>query len=177
MAEEKEWQQTLSLHVVNGSELESGRAARCLFTQDGDVGHASECRWSVQDRHQDIPARAFSISLHDGAFCLHPLAAPLWLNQAKVAAASDLVQLRQGDEIQTGHLILRVHLNRGEMWHHDEEMATPETIVTNHDMLTDTLLSTNGTPEYPGMPQRHQLADTVVTAFPSIRSRRYSPKG
>ena len=108
MAEEKEWQQTLSLHVVNGSELESGRAARCLFTQDGDVGHASECRWSVQDRHQDIPARAFSISLHDGAFCLHPLAAPLWLNQAKVAAASDLVQLRQGDEIQTGHLILNL---------------------------------------------------------------------
>lgn len=165
MAEEKEWQQTLSLHVVNGSELESGRAARCLFTQDGDVGHASECRWSVQDRYQDIPARAFSISLHDGAFCLHPLAAPLWLNQAKVAAASDLVQLRQGDEIQTGHLILRVHLNRGEMWHYDEEMATPETIVTNHDMLTDTLLSTNGTPEYPGMPQRHQLADTVVNGF------------
>ena len=165
MAEEKERQQTLSLHVVNGSELESGRAARCLFTQDGDVGHASECRWSVQDRHQDIPARAFSISLHDGAFCLHPLAAPLWLNQAKVAAASDLVQLRQGDEIQTGHLILRVHLNRGEMWHYDEEMATPETIVTNHDMLTDTLLSTNGTPEYPGMPQRHQLADTVVNGF------------
>ncbi|WFV07882.1 type VI secretion system-associated FHA domain protein TagH [Citrobacter freundii] len=165
MAEEKERQQTLSLHVVNGSELESGRAARCLFTQDGDVGHASECRWSVQDRHQDIPARAFSISLHDGAFCLHPLAAPLWLNQAKVAAASDLVQLRQGDEIQTGHLILRVHLKRGEMWHYDEEMATPETIVTNHDMLTDTLLSTNGTPEYPGMPQRHQLADTVVNGF------------
>ena len=165
MAEEKERQQPLSLHVVNGSELESGRAARCLFTQDGDVGHASECRWSVQDRHQDIPARAFSISLHDGAFCLHPLAAPLWLNQAKVAAASDLVQLRQGDEIQTGHLILRVHLNRGEMWHYDEEMATPETIVTNHDMLTDTLLSTNGTPEYPGMPQRHQLADTVVNGF------------
>ncbi|OIY07788.1 type VI secretion system protein ImpI [Citrobacter freundii] len=165
MAEEKERQQTLSLHVVNGSELESGRAARCLFTQDGDVGHASECRWSVQDRHQDIPARAFSISLHDGAFCLHPLAAPLWLNQAKVAAASDLVQLRQGDEIQTEHLILRVHLNRGEMWHYDEEMATPETIVTNHDMLTDTLLSTNGTPEYPGMPQRHQLADTVVNGF------------
>lgn len=165
MAEEKERQQTLSLHVVNGSELESGRAARCLFTQDGDVGHASECRWSVQDRHQDIPARTFSISLHDGAFCLHPLAAPLWLNQAKVAAASDLVQLRQGDEIQTGHLILRVHLNRGEMWHYDEEMATPETIVTNHDMLTDTLLSTNGTPEYPGMPQRHQLADTVVNGF------------
>lgn len=165
MAEEKERQQTLSLHVVNGSELESGRAARCLFTQDGDVGHASECRWSIQDRHQDVPARAFSISLHDGAFCLHPLASPLWLNQAKVAAASDLVQLRQGDEIQTGHLILRVHLNRGKMWHYDEEMATPETIVTNHDMLTDTLLSTDGTPEYPGMPQRHQLADTVVNGF------------
>lgn len=165
MAEEKARQQTLSLHVINGSELESGRAARCLFTQAGDVGHSSECYWPVQDRHQDVPAKAFTISLHDGAFCLHPLASPLWLNQAKVTVASDLVQLRQGDEIQTGHLLLRVYLNQGEMRHYDEEMATPETIVSNHDILSDTLLSTDGAPEYPGMPSRHQLADTVVNGF------------
>lgn len=38
MPEEK--LQTLSLQVINGSELESGRAARCLFTQQGNVGHA-----------------------------------------------------------------------------------------------------------------------------------------
>lgn len=49
MAEEKARQQTLSLHVVNGNELESGRTARCLFTGDGDVGHGSECHWPVQD--------------------------------------------------------------------------------------------------------------------------------
>lgn len=77
MAEGKTRQQTLSLHVVNGSELESGRAARCLFTQGGDVGHSSECHWPVQDRHQGIPEKAFTINLHDGAFCLHPLATPL----------------------------------------------------------------------------------------------------
>lgn len=165
MAEEKARQQTLSLHVVNGNELESGRTARCLFTGDGDVGHGSECHWPVQDRHQNVPAKAFSISLHDGAFCLHPLASPLWLNQAKVTAASDQVQLRQGDEIQTGHLILRVYLNQGGIRHYDEEMATPETIVSNHDLLSDTLLSTDGAPEYPGMPSRHQLADTVVNGF------------
>lgn len=165
MAETKEWRPALSLHVINGSELESGRAAQCLFTQGGEVGHSSECHWSVQDRHHDVPARAFSISLHDGAFCLHPLASPLWLNQAKVAATSERVQLRQGDEIQTGHLTLRVHLNRGDMRRYDEEMATPETIVSNHDLLTETLLSTGGTPEYPGMPHRHQLADTVVNGF------------
>ncbi|QLR76050.1 type VI secretion system-associated FHA domain protein TagH [Citrobacter freundii] len=165
MAEEKTRQQTLSLHVVNGSELESGRAARCLFTQSGDVGHSSECHWPVQDRHQDVPAKAFSIILHDGAFCLHQLTAPLWLNQAKVTVASDLVQLRQGDEIQTGHLILRVYLNQSGMRHYDEEMATPETIVSNHDILSDTLLSTDGAPEYPGMPSHHQLADTVVNGF------------
>lgn len=45
MPEEK--LQTLSLQVINGSELESGRAARCLFTQQGNVGHAPECHWSV----------------------------------------------------------------------------------------------------------------------------------
>ncbi|WP_032940058.1 type VI secretion system-associated FHA domain protein TagH [Citrobacter youngae] len=165
MAEGKARQQTLSLHVVNGSELESGRAARCLFTQGGDVGHSSECHWPVQDRHQDIPAKAFTISMHDGAFCLHPLAAPLWLNQAKVTVASELVQLRQGDEIQTGHLILQVYLNQGGMRHYDEEMASPETIVSNHDILSDTLLSTEGAPEYPGIQSRHQLADTVVNGF------------
>ena len=41
----------------------------------------------------------------------------------------------------------------------------PKTIVTNRDMLTDTLLSTEGTPHYPGMTHRHQLADTVVNGF------------
>ncbi len=136
MPEEK--LQTLSLQVINGSELESGRAARCLFTQQGNVGHGPECHWSVQDRQQSIPAQAFTVILHDGTFCLRPQTAQLWLNQAKVTATSDLIQLRQGDEIQIGRLMVRVHLNRGDIPHYDEEMATPETIVTNRDMLTDT---------------------------------------
>ena len=97
MPEEK--LQTLSLQVINGSELESGRAARCLFTQQGNVGHGPECHWSVQDRQQSIPAQAFTVILHDGTFCLRPQTAQLWLNQAKVTATSDLIQLRQGDEI------------------------------------------------------------------------------
>lgn len=145
--------------------LESGRAARCLFTQQGNVGHGPECHWSVQDRQQSIPAQAFTVILHDGTFCLRPQTAQLWLNQAKVTATSDLIQLRQGDEIQIGRLMVRVHLNRGDIPHYDEEMATPETIVTNRDMLTDTLLSTEGAPHYPGMTHRHQLADTVVNGF------------
>lgn len=163
MPEEK--LQTLSLQVINGSELETGRAARCLFTQQGNVGHGPECHWSVQDRQQSIPAQAFTVILHDGTFCLRPQTAQLWLNQAKVTATSDLIQLRQGDEIQIGRLMVRVHLNRGDIPHYDEEMATPDTIVTNRDMLTDTLLSTEGTPHYPGMTHRHQLADTVVNGF------------
>lgn len=104
MPEEK--LQTLSLQVINGSELESGRAARCLFTQQGNVGHGPECHWSVQDRQQSIPAQAFTVILHDGTFCLRPQTAQLWLNQAKVTATSDLIQLRQGDEIQIGRLVI-----------------------------------------------------------------------
>ena len=61
MPEEK--LQTLSLQVINGSELESGRAARCLFTQQGNVGHGPECHWSVQDRQQSIPAQALSCTM------------------------------------------------------------------------------------------------------------------
>ena len=113
MPEEK--LQTLSLQVINGSELESGRAARCLFTQQGNVGHGPECHWSVQDRQHSIPAQAFTIILHDGTFCLRPQTVQLWLNQAKVTATSDLIQLRQGDEIQIGRLMMRVHLNRGDI--------------------------------------------------------------
>nr|EFJ6139815.1 hypothetical protein [Escherichia coli] len=113
MPEEK--LQTLSLQVINGSELESGRAVRCLFTQQGNVGHGPECHWSVQDRQQSIPAQAFTVILHDGTFCLRPQTAQLWLNQAKVTATSDLIQLRQGDEIQIGRLMVRVHLNRGDI--------------------------------------------------------------
>ena len=37
MPEEK--LKTLSLQVINGSELESGRAARCLFTQPVSYTH------------------------------------------------------------------------------------------------------------------------------------------
>lgn len=107
MPEEK--LQTLSLQVINGSELESGRAARCLFTQQGNVGHAPECHWSVQDRQHSIPAQAFTIILHDGTFCLRPQTVQLWLNQAKVTATSDLIQLRQGDEIQIGRLMMWEH--------------------------------------------------------------------
>lgn len=165
MSEENAREQRLSLQVVNGSELESGRAARCLFTKDGDVGHASECHWSVQDRQQGIPERAFTLLLQGGVFCLRPLFSPLWLNQAKVATTSESVQLRQGDEIQIGQLMLRVHLFRGDLPHYDEERVTPETIVTNQDMFTDSLLATEGTPRYPGMPHRHQLANTVVNSF------------
>ncbi|EFD4918152.1 type VI secretion system baseplate subunit TssG [Escherichia coli] len=113
-----------------------------------------------------LPLTMFvSFILRDGTFCLRPQTVQLWLNQAKVTATSDLIQLRQGDEIQIGRLMMRVHLNRGDIPHYDEEMATPETIVTNRDMLTDTLLSTEGAPHYPGMTHRHQLADTVVNGF------------
>ncbi len=142
---------TLSLQVINGSELESGRAARCLFTQQGNVGHGPECHWSVQDRQQSIPAQAFTVILHDGTFCLRPQTAQLWLNQAKVTATSDLIQLRQGDEIQIGRLMVRVHLNRGDIPHYDEEMATPETIVTNRDNAPSVESAQNGEPEQGNM--------------------------
>ncbi|MFP1558219.1 hypothetical protein ACLB1T_18360 [Escherichia coli] len=41
--------------------------------------------------------QAFTVILHYGTFCLRPQTAQLWLNQAKVTATSDLIQLRQGD--------------------------------------------------------------------------------
>lgn len=51
MAEEKQQsrQASLTLQVMNGNELESGRAAKCLFSENGgDIGHTPECHWQVQ---------------------------------------------------------------------------------------------------------------------------------
>lgn len=60
---------------------------------------------------------------------------------------------------------MRVYLNRGDIPHYDEEMATSGTIVTNCDMLTDTLLSTEGASYYPGITHRYRLTDIAVNGF------------
>ncbi len=43
---------------MNGNELESGRAAKCLFSENGgDIGHTPECHWQVQDRAGSMTGR------------------------------------------------------------------------------------------------------------------------
>lgn len=159
---------TLSLQVINGNELESGRAATCLFTVDGgSVGHGESCRWSIQDRQQSVREHACSLVWHDGAFCLKSQTPEMRINQAPVAANSGLVRLRQGDEIQLGSLTVKAFLHQGEITRYDEQMATPETIVMNRDKLVDALLTTDGQPEYQGQPLRHDIATTVAHGFSS----------
>lgn len=168
MAEEKPQSSTLSLtlQVMNGNELESGCAAKCLFSAEGgDIGHAPACRWPVQDRAGSVAGRACQVILHDGAFCLRSLMPGLMINLAPVSVDAGLVRLRQGDEIGLGALALKVFIHEGKLVSYSEQMAAPETIVTNRDRLADTLLTTDGQPAYPGMPHRHQLADTVVNGF------------
>lgn len=89
----------------------------------------------------------------------------LMINLAPVSVDAGLVRLRQGDEIGLGALALKVFIHEGKLVSYSEQMAAPETIVTNRDRLADTLLTTDGQPAYPGMPHRHQLADTVVNGF------------
>ncbi|POP40622.1 type VI secretion system-associated FHA domain protein TagH [Superficieibacter electus] len=169
MAEEKQpsRQASLTLQVMNGNELESGRAAKCLFNENGgDIGHASDCRWPVQDRAGTIAGHACSVIRHDGAFCLKSQIPGLMINLAPMASDA-LVRLRQGDEIQLGALALKAFLHEGAAVTYDERMATPETIVMNRDSLAETLLTTEGQPEYPGMPFQHQIAPTVAHGFSS----------
>lgn len=168
MAEEKTQSSTLSLtlQVMNGNELESGRAAKCLFTTDGgDIGNVPECHWPVQDRAGAVAGRACRVILHDGAFCLKSLMPGLMINQAPVAPDAGVVRLRQGDEISLGALTLKAFIHEGKLVSYSEQMAAPETIVSNRDRLADALLTTDGQPAYPGMPRMHQLADTVVNSF------------
>ena len=168
MAEEKTQSPTLSLtlQVMNGNELESGRAAKCLFTTDGgDIGNVPECHWPVQDRAGAVAGRACRVILHDGAFCLKSLMPGLMINQAPVAPDAGVVRLRQGDEISLGALTLKAFIHEGKLVGYSEQMAAPETIVSNRDRLADALLTTDGQPAYPGMPRMHQLADTVVNSF------------
>ncbi|MEB7891170.1 type VI secretion system-associated FHA domain protein TagH [Hafnia alvei] len=168
MAEEKTQSPALSLtlQVMNGNELESGRAAKCLFTTDGgDIGNVPECHWPVQDRAGAVAGRACRVILHDGAFCLKSLMPGLMINQAPVAPDAGVVRLRQGDEISLGALTLKAFIHEGKLVSYSEQMAAPETIVSNRDRLADALLTTDGQPAYPGMPRMHQLADTVVNSF------------
>ncbi|WP_420246112.1 type VI secretion system-associated FHA domain protein TagH [Citrobacter sedlakii] len=168
MAEEKIHAPVLSLtlQVMNGNELESGRAAKCLFTADGgDIGHAPACHWPVQDRAGSVAGRACQVVMHDGTFCLKSLVPGLMINLAPVSTDAGLVRLRQGDEIVLGALALKVFIHNGKLVSYGEQMAAPETIVTNRDRLADALLTTDGQPAYPGMPRMHQLADTVVNSF------------
>ncbi|WP_368543495.1 type VI secretion system-associated FHA domain protein TagH [Enterobacter soli] len=159
---------SLTLQVMNGNELESGRAARCLFSDNGgEIGHAEGCHWPLQDRAGSIAGRACAIVRHDGAFCLRSLMPGLMINLAPVSMDAGLVRLRQGDEISLGALALKVFLHEGKRVSYDEQMATPESIVTQRDGLVDALISTDGQPEYPGMQMRHQLNATVVNAFSS----------
>lgn len=169
MAEEKQQsrQASLTLQVMNGNELESGCAAKCLFGADGgDIGHAPGCHWPVQDKAGTIAGRTCTVIRHDGAFCLKSLMPGLMINLAKIPSDT-LVRLSQGDEIQLGTLALKVFLHDGAATTYDERMATPETIVMNRDSLAETLLTTEGQPAYPGMPFRHHLAPTVAHGFSS----------
>lgn len=157
---------SLTLQVMNGNELESGRAAKCQFSAaGGDIGHAIACHWPVQDRAGSVAGRACEVVLHDGTFCLRSLMPGLMINLAPVSVDAGLVRLRQGDEIGLGALALKVFIHEGKRVSYSEQMAAPETIVTNRDRLADALLTTDGQPAYPGMPHRHQLADTVVNGF------------
>lgn len=170
LTEEKTQPSTLSLtlQVMNGNELESGRAAKCLFTDEGgDIGHASACHWAVQDRSGSIASRACQIILQEGIFCLRSLMAGLMINMAPVSVDAGLVRLRQGDEIVLGALALKVFIHEGKLVSYSEQMAAPETIVSNRERLADTLLSTVGQPAYPGILHRHQLADTVANGYSS----------
>ena len=166
MAENKQSSPSLLLQVMNGGELESGRPAKCLFTREGGaIGSAEDCHWSVQDREQTVTDKACAVVMSGSVFCLKNLSGQIWINQAPVAATSALIQLRQGDEILLGSLLLKVFLSEGKHTDYDEQMAAPETIVTNRDRLVDILLTTEGQPEYPGMSRKHQMADTVVNSF------------
>ncbi|MDN8602175.1 type VI secretion system-associated FHA domain protein TagH [Citrobacter sp. S2-9] len=166
MAENKQSSPSLLLQVMNGGELESGRAAKCLFTREGgDIGSAEDCHWSIQDREQSVTEKVCTVMMSGGAFCLKNCSGQIWINQAPVAATSVLIHLRQGDEILLGALLLKVFLSDGKHADYDEQMATPETIVASRDRLVDVLLTTEGQPVYPGMSRKHQMADTVANSF------------
>lgn len=165
MAEDKQ-QPSLSLQILNGNELESGRAAKCLFTTEGgDIGHAEMCYWSVQDNKQNIDDKACSVVWQDGTFCLQILTRNLQINQAPVTQSTGLIRLRQGDEISLGSLRIKAQFHLGEGADFDLQNATPETIVMNRDRLAETLLTTEGQPSYQSTLPYREIAPSVVNGF------------
>lgn len=166
MAKDKQQQPSLSLQILNGNELESGRAAKCLFTsQGGDIGHSETCFWSVQDRQSGIEEKACSVCWHDGDFCLQSYSQNLLINQAPVSLHAGLIRLRQGDEILVGSLRIKAQFYPGEAVDDGMQNATPEAIVMNGDHLTQTLLTTDNQPNYQGHHTHRETAPTLVNHF------------
>lgn len=166
MAKDKQQQPSLSLQILNGNELESGRAAKCLFsTEGGDIGHAQTCFWSVQDRQLSIEEKSCTVSWHDGTFCLQNYSRNLQINQAPVSLNSGPIRLSQGDEIHIGSLRIKAQFHLGEAVDYEMQNATPETIVMNRDHLTETLLTTEGQPTYQGHQTHRETAPTLVNSF------------
>lgn len=166
MAKDTQQQPSLSLQILNGNELESGRAAKCLFNTDGgDIGHAENCHWSIQDRQKTIGEKSCAISWHDGTFCMQSFAKNLLINQSGVTHNSGLIRLRQGDEIHIGSLRMKAQFHLGDEVNYDMQNVTPETIVMNRDQLTETLLTTDGQPAYQNTMPYRETAPTLVNSF------------
>lgn len=166
MAEDRQQQPSLSLQIMNGNELESGRAAKCLFTTEGgDIGHAETCFWSIQDNQRSIEEKACSIILQDGGFCLQSHIRSLEINQAPVVLNAGFIRLRQGDEISIGALRIKAQFHLGEAVDYEMQNATPETIVMNRDRLTEALLTTDGQPSYQSSLPYQEIAPSVVNSF------------
>ncbi|PHM44936.1 hypothetical protein Xmau_01651 [Xenorhabdus mauleonii] len=158
-------QPILSLRVMNSEQLESGKAASCLFsTQGGTVGSSESHLWSVQDQQGNIHPSQFAIKWQDGAFCLQVLSEPVKINNAALTSQSSLIRLQQGDQISVGDLSVKIHISFSESDRVDPSTVSPESLVSSYSNPLDAMLE--GAPlQKSAFAHDESIAPTVMHRF------------
>ncbi|CAQ82376.1 MULTISPECIES: type VI secretion system-associated FHA domain protein TagH [Photorhabdus] len=158
-------QPTLSLRVLNSDQLESGKSASCLFSiQGGTVGSSESHLWSVQDQQGNINPSQFTIQWRDGAFCLHMIAGPLFVNKSPLTPGAGLIRLQQADEITIGKLVIKSHISFSDADRTDPMMVSPESLVSSYSNPLDAMMEKSPVQDS-AFTEHHSPAPTINHDF------------
>lgn len=101
----------LRLSVSNPTRIGIGRTSVHFFDHLGGTIGSGDANWCLADDRGWIASRHAELFARDGAFCLRDLVGMTWINGAEEPLGTgSVVELREGDQLRLGALIISVGL-------------------------------------------------------------------
>lgn len=101
----------LRLSVSNPTRIGIGRTSVHFFDHRGGAIGSGDASWCLADDRGWIASRHAELYARDGAFCLRDLVGMTWINDAEEPLGpGSVVELREGDQLRLGALIISVGL-------------------------------------------------------------------